>query len=113
MIIHCVKCFNELISIKKIVRPKIPMVVHGFNNNIEIAQTLIEKGFYLSLGAALFNDESNAQKVIKQISLEKLFFETDDKSNSINQIYANVSFLLNIQQNTLEDVIFANYLEIC
>ncbi len=113
MIIHCVKCFNELISIKKIVRPKVPMIVHGFNNNVEIAKSLLERGFYLSFGAALMNDESNAAKVLQQIPLEKLFLETDDKAISIQDIYQKASFLLNISLNTLKDVIFANYLEIC
>lgn len=113
MIIHCVKCFNELISIKKIVRPKIPMVIHGFNNNLEIAKSLLERGFYFSLGAALLNGESNAAKILTQIPLEKLFLETDDKEISIQKIYDQASFLLNIPLNTLEGVIFANYLEIC
>ena len=113
MIIHCVKCFNELISIKKIVRPKVPMVIHGYNNNLEIAKSLLERGFYLSLGAAILNEESNAAKVLQYIPLEKLFLETDDKVISIQKIYEKTSFLLNIPLNTLEDVIFANYLEIC
>ena len=86
------------------------MVIHGFNNNIEIAKILIEKGFYLSLGATLLNENSNAQQVLEQISIEKLFFETDDKTISIQKVYEKASFLLNIQQNTLEDVIFANYI---
>jgi TatD DNase family protein len=113
MIIHSVKCFNELISIKKIVRPKVPMVIHGYNNNLEIAKSLQERGFYFSLGAAILNEESNAVKVLQQIPLEKLFFETDEKAISIQKIYEHASFLLNIPLNTLEDVIFANYLEIC
>ena len=112
MIIHCVKCFNELISIKKIVRPKVPMVIHGFNNNFEIAKSLLERGFYFSFGAALMNEESYAVKVLTQIPLEKIFFETDDKTISIKKIYEHASFLLNIPKNTLEDVIFANYLSL-
>lgn len=113
VIIHCVKCFNELISIKKIVRPKIPMIIHGFNNNLQIAQALIERGFYISLGAALLHDDSNAAKALSIIPLEKLFLETDDKAISIESVYEKTSNLLNIEQNQLEDTIFANYLEIC
>jgi TatD DNase family protein len=113
MIIHCVKCFNELISIKKIVRPKVPMVIHGYNNNVEIAKSLLERGFYFSLGAGILNENSNATKVLQQIPLEKLFLETDDNAISIQKIYEQTSFLLNTTLNTLEDVIFANYLEIC
>lgn len=112
LIIHCVKCFNELISIKKIVRPKVPMIVHGFNNNLTIAQTLLEKGFYLSLGTAILQENSNAAQVLSQIPLEKLFLETDDKDISIAEIYEKASFILKMPIDKLEDVIFANYLEL-
>lgn len=110
ILIHCVKCFNELISIKKIVRPKVPMIIHGFNNNLEIAQSLVERGFYFSIGAALMNEESNAAKVLQQVPIEKLFFETDDKEISIQKIYEKASYLLNIPLNSLKDIIFTNYL---
>lgn len=113
LIIHCVKCFSELISIKKIVRPKVPMIVHGFNNNLTIAQMLLEKGFYLSLGTAILQENSNAAQVLLQIPLEKLFLETDDKAISIMEIYEKASFILKMPINKLEDTIFANYLEIC
>ena len=113
LIIHCVKCFNELISIKKIVRPKVPMILHGFNNNFHIAQTILERGFYISLGAALLNDNSNAAHLLPQIPLEKLFFETDDKDVSIQEIYEKASFILKMPLDKLIDTIFANYLEIC
>ena len=112
ILIHCVKCFNELVSIKKVVRPKVPMVVHGFNNNIEIAQSLLERGFYLSLGAALMNDESNAVKVLQQIPTEKLFLETDDKEIPIKDIYQKAANLRNIPLAVLEEIIFSNYLSV-
>lgn len=113
LIIHCVKCFNELISIKKIVRPKVPMIIHGFNNNLTISQILLDKGFYLSLGSAILQENSNASEVLSQIPIEKLFLETDDKNVSISEIYEKVSFIRKIPLNRLEDIIFANYLEIC
>jgi TatD DNase family protein len=112
LIIHCVKCFNELISIKKIVRPKVPMVVHGFNNNLVIAQMLLEKGFYLSLGASILQENSNAAQVLSQMPLDKLFLETDDKTISIQEIYEKASFILKIPIDKLEDIIFANYLSL-
>lgn len=113
LIIHCVKCFNELISIKKIVRPKVPMILHGFNNNFHIAQAILERGFYISLGTAILNDNSNAAHLLPQIPLEKLFLETDDKDTSISEIYEKASFILKMPIDKLIDTIFANYLEIC
>lgn len=113
LIIHCVKCFNELISIKKIVRPKVPMILHGFNNNFHIAQAILERGFYISLGTAILNDNSNAAHLLSKIPLEKLFLETDDKDTSISEIYEKASFILKMPIDKLIDTIFANYLEIC
>ena len=113
IIIHCVKCFNELISIKKIVRPKVPMIIHGFNNNLTTAQILLDKGFYLSLGSAILQENSNAAQILSQIPHEKLFLETDDKDVSISELYEKASFILKIPLNKLEDIIFANYIEIC
>ena len=89
------------------------MIVHGFNNSPMIAQILLEKGFYLSLGFAILQENSNAAQILSQIPLEKLFFETDDKDISISEIYEKASFIIKTPLNKLEDIIFANYLEIC
>ena len=110
VIIHCVKCYNELLSIKKIVRPRIPMIVHGFNTKIEIARQLFDKGFYLSLGGALLNEDSNALKVLQEIPLEKLFLETDDKDISIIDIYQKAAEVRGLTMEELEKVVFDNYL---
>ncbi|MBA4852115.1 TatD family hydrolase [Emticicia sp. BO119] len=110
VIIHCVRCYNELISIKKIVRPRVPSVVHGFNTKIEIARQLLDKGFYLSLGGALLQEESNALKVLQEIPLERLFLETDDKDISIMDIYQKAATVKGLSVEELEKVIFDNYL---
>ncbi|HEY1056222.1 MAG TPA: TatD family hydrolase, partial [Emticicia sp.] len=110
VIIHCVKCYNELISIKKIVRPRIPFIVHGFNTKIEIARQLLDKGFYLSLGGALLHEESNALKVLQEIPLEKLFLETDDKDISIVDIYQKAAEVKNLSLVVMEKILFDNYL---
>ncbi len=110
VIIHCVRCYNELLSIKKIVRPRIPFIVHGFNTKIEIARQLLEKDFYLSLGGALLNEESNAMKVLQEIPLDSLFLETDDKDISIIDIYQKVAEVKGLTIEELEKIVFDNYL---
>lgn len=110
VIIHCVKCYNELISIRKIVRSRVPLIVHGFNTKIEIARQLLDKGFYLSLGGAVLNEESNALKVLQEIPLERLFLETDDKDISIVDIYLKAAEVKGLTMVELEKVIFDNYL---
>jgi TatD DNase family protein len=110
MVLHIVKAFNELISIKKVMRPKVPMVVHGFVRKPELAMQLIEKGFYLSLGADLLVENSNSQQVLKQMDKAKLFLETDDSKESIESVYKKACEVLNVPQQELEDRVYENYL---
>ncbi len=110
VIIHCVRCYNELISIKKIVRPRVPMIVHGFNTKIEIARQLIDKGFYLSLGGALLYEDSNALRVLQEMPIERLFLETDDEDISIIDIYQKVAKVKGVSIEELEKIVFDNYL---
>jgi TatD DNase family protein len=112
VIIHCVRCFSELIAIKKLVRPKVPLIVHGFNQSLQIAEQLIQKGFFLSFGEALLHTDSNAQKALELIPINQFYLETDNKEVSIQKIYEKASEIKKIAINQLEDRIFENYLSI-
>ena len=112
LIIHCVKCFSELFSIKKIIRPRVPMILHGFNQNLEIGEELLKKQFYLSLGTAILHENSNAEKILAVIPLENLFLETDDKEISIEEIYKKAAKIRKISDEKLEEIIFENFLNL-
>jgi len=109
LIIHCVKAFDELIRIKKEQQVKTPMIIHGYNNNEQIAEQLIKNGFYLSFGKALLNENSNAQMVIKKLSWEQLFLETDNSDLSINDIYEKAAALKNISVEELKEKMMLNF----
>lgn len=109
VIIHCVKAFSELIALKKKVKPSIPMIVHGFNNNAQIAEELIKHDFYLSFGMALLNYESNASKIISTMPIQQLFLETDDKNCFISTIFAHASNYLNQPVEVLQEQILQNF----
>ncbi|MFN0256026.1 TatD family hydrolase [Pedobacter ureilyticus] len=107
LILHCVKAFDELIALKKRVRPTVPMIIHGFNKKYEMAQQLIHQGFYLSFGAAVLKSEEVA------VALEKtaapFFLETDEAEIDIKEIYIKVAEIKKITVDELKDVIFANW----
>lgn len=109
VIIHCVKAFPELISLKKRLKISIPMIVHGYNNNLTIAGQLLQNGFYLSLGAALLTPASNACRVIGLIPPERLFLETDDRAISISTIFAAASRQLNVLLDDLNKQCYRNF----
>ena len=73
LIIHCVKAFNEIISLKKQLRPTMPWIIHGFRGKPQLAQQLLDNGFYISLGKH-FNPASAAI-----IPPDRLFHESDEE----------------------------------
>ena len=50
LIIHCVKAFNELINCLNMHDNMMPVIIHGFNNNENIARVMVDEGYYFSFG---------------------------------------------------------------
>ena len=101
LIIHCVRSFNEIQKILREMRFSFPVIIHGFNNNLQIAESCINSGYYLSFGAALLKEESNARKALKEIPNDRFFLETDDKEISIQQVYEKAASIKNISMDEL------------
>ncbi len=108
LIIHCVKAFNSLIRIKKECKVSVPMIVHGYNNNPQIAEQLLKNGFYFSFGRALLKPESNAAKVMVDIPMDKLFLETDDAAIGIKTIFEKAAELKNISVAEMKERMMFN-----
>lgn len=109
LIIHCVKAFNELTSCLKKMNNTVPVVIHGFNNNQNIAEDLLKHGYLLSFGKALMSPDSNASEVIKHVGRRNFFLETDDSDVSIRDIYKRASEILGIEEQFLQEQLKNNY----
>lgn len=98
LIIHCVRAHNECVKI--LAAAKVPVIFHGFNRNTNIAQLLLDKGFYLSIGAVIFR--TDFETIFKELPIDKIFFETDDKTDvSIASIYKRAAEIKNIALESL------------
>jgi len=109
LIVHCVKAFNELINILNLNDNAVPVIVHGFNNNENIARVLVNEGIYFSFGKALLGYESNAAKALKNVGRRNFFLETDDADISIKYIYRKASELLGIDEEIIKEQIQKNF----
>lgn len=107
LIIHCVKAWDEIITVKK--EAQTPFVIHGFNGSIQLAETLLKNGFYLSVGHLIVNEETKIRKILKQIPIEKLFIETDESGVDIKILYRKLCDIKNITAEQLKRCIFANF----
>ena len=95
LIVHCVKAWEELIAIRKEVKPHVPWIIHGFRGNGELAQQLILHGFYLSFG------EHFQISSLRKAWPERLLIETDESSCSIQGIYQRLASSIQISVNEL------------
>jgi TatD DNase family protein len=109
LIIHCVKAFNELINCLNLNNNKVPVIIHGFNNNENIARILVNEGCFFSFGKALLGYDSNASKAIRHVGRKRIFLETDDADISIKYIYRKASGLLGIDEEIVKQQIQANF----
>lgn len=102
LIIHCVKGIEEILSVRKEIKPVQAWIIHSFRGKKEEAKQLTNAGFYLSLGEK-FNSMSAAS-----IPAGRLLVETDDSNKGISDIYYAVSTARNCTVEELQATITDN-----
>jgi TatD DNase family protein len=86
VVIHCVAAFQEVIATKKRLKITVPMLIHGFSKNKQVAKELIDNGFYISFGKyLLLNPE--LETVFLSIPNDRFFLETDTVEERIEAVY--------------------------
>ena len=112
LIIHCVKCYDKLLAIKKSFKPETPWIVHGFTKSANLAHQLTKAGFYLSFGAQLFKSDKNSI-ALDATSLDRIFLETDEQTDyDIKQIYQKAATIKNMSLSSLQQQIEKNFKEV-
>ncbi len=107
LVLHCVRCFSELIEIKERLKVKVPMIIHGFNKNKELGYQLLNKGFYLSFGNSILKNNTSSAELIQKV--DNFFLETDDSERSITEIYQAVADLKKCSLDELKGRMFNNW----
>ena len=112
LIIHAVRSYPDIISIRKETKSKADWIIHGFQGNEQSAEQLLKHNIYLSLGDVLFKNETKAQRLLQTIPLEKLFLETDVAERKISDVYEKAALLSGIEMDKLRNEIFNNFVKI-
>jgi TatD DNase family protein len=108
VVIHCVAAFQEVMAIKKKMKIKVPMIIHGFSKNNQQAEQLIAAGFYLSFGKYLVKNP-DLKMVFQNIPNDRFFLETDTMEESIQQVYELASEYKGLNLKELQELILSNY----
>ena len=108
VVLHCVAAYEEMIAIKKEMKIANPMIVHGFSKNEQVAQSLLNNGFYLSFGKYLVRNPE-MEKVLKFVPENQILLETDTIEESIYQVYEKAAAVKGISVAEMKAIFFDNF----
>lgn len=80
LILHIVKCYPEIMRMKRRMRPSQPWIIHGFRGKPGLARDLVKAGFHLSYGEK-FNPAS-----VAATPRDRLLVESDESRLPIGEI---------------------------
>ncbi len=108
VVIHCVAAFQEVIEIKKKMKISVPMIIHGFSKNSQLAEQLIAAGFYISFGKYLLRNPE-LKMVFQKVPNDRFLLETDTIEEGIQQVYDLAAEYKNITIKELQQIISSNF----
>jgi len=108
VILHLVAAFQELIEVKKRLQPGVPMIVHGFSKNTQVAKQLLDNGFYLSFGKYLLRN-SELGDVFAGVPDNRFFLETDTIEEGLEEVYEKAALARNINIDALAQIVSTNF----
>ena len=108
VVIHCVAAFQEVIATKKKLKITVPMLIHGFSKNAQVAQQLLDNGFYISFGKQLLQNPE-LETVFLSIPNDRFFLETDTVEEGIQAVYALAAKYKGISVEEMQQQINKNF----
>jgi len=109
LMIHCVRCFPELLRLKASRAADAPVwVVHGFRGSKRKAFDLLDAGCVLSFGAGLLRDAGNMD-YFAEIPLDRILVETDESPELFDRILAEASAMHLLPPSGFAAAVRANF----
>lgn len=96
LIIHLVQAMDELLKIKRKVKPTNPWIIHGFRGKPEMAQQCLRHHIYLSFGEH-YNEEA-----MRIVPADKFFMETDNSVVPIDELYERAAAIRGVTPKLLK-----------
>ena len=85
LVIHLVKAMDELLKLKRQIKPANPWIIHGFRGKAALAEEYLRHGFYLSFG------EKYQEEALRITPSGRLFLETDESDVPIADVYSRAA----------------------
>jgi TatD DNase family protein len=110
VVIHCVKAYSDILAIIPKYK-ELTYIFHGFYTNEHILSNLLSYNSYFSVGIRELERPRGAA-LIKSISINRLFLETDESSTNIEEVYNAASMATGIEITELREQLYCNYINL-
>ena len=107
VILHCVRAFEPTMKILAEYR-LCAVIFHGFIGSAQQAKRAIDAGYYLSFGPNAFRSPKTIA-ALQSIPESRLFAETDDSGEMIENVYSKIAQTRGISVEKLREIIENNY----
>lgn len=112
VMVHCVKAYSDLLHLLKNRKPKVPLILHGYNGNLQQTQQLLKHNVFFSFGEHLFKPRRQTVQVLNEVPMKQIFLESDESAISIEKIYLRAAEILACSMSSLKKQIYENYISI-
>lgn len=102
LIIHLVRAAEELLKLKRTLRPSVPWIIHGFRGKKELAREYMRHDLCLSFG------EKYQEEAFRTVPEDCLFIETDESTVSLRELYARAARVRGVSPEALAETVRRN-----
>lgn len=108
LLLHLVAAYDELIALNKRLKISVPVVLHGFSKNEQVAKQLLDNGFYLSFGKYLLRNPE-LKTVFQSIPNDRFFLETDMIEETLEEVYVLAANYKGIDLEEMKTIVATNW----
>ena len=108
VVLHCVAAYQEAIGVKEKLGISVPMIIHGFSKNEQVARQLLEAGFYLSFGKYLLRNPG-LSPVFASVPDDRYFLETDMIEETIFEVYEKAAVAKGVEPEQIKRQVETNW----
>lgn len=109
LIIHCVRAWQEIMSLKTELNQRAPWIIHSFRGKAHVAAKLLDLGFCLSFGEALLSFNPVLSDILRNTPDERFFLESDDGRRPIEDIYDAAAQIKRLSLDNIQACLASNF----
>lgn len=107
VVLHCVRAFEPMMKILAQYRLR-AVIFHGFIGSAQQAKRATDADYYLSFGPNAFRSPKTIA-ALQSLSENRLFVETDDSGEAIENVYLQIADARGISVEKLKEITNENY----